>query len=103
MIFVWLCTTSSSQRDLFTKCDFFIGYCLLLWLIRVQEHGGEPIIPFSGVFERNLCDMPEDEAAKYCDENKVQRLVTIPCSPYRREKMVASIYTVHKWRVFLVF
>lgn len=41
----------------------------------MQEHGAEPIIPFSGVFERNYADMPEDEAAKYCDENKVQRLV----------------------------
>ncbi|KAK3022259.1 hypothetical protein RJ639_047653 [Escallonia herrerae] len=38
----------------------------------VQEHGGEPIIPFSCVLERNLADMPADEAAKYCDENKLQ-------------------------------
>ncbi|KAK9151041.1 hypothetical protein Syun_009350 [Stephania yunnanensis] len=38
----------------------------------VQEHGGEPIIPFSCCLERNLADMPEDEAAKYCEENKVQ-------------------------------
>ncbi|KAA8519349.1 hypothetical protein F0562_013605 [Nyssa sinensis] len=38
----------------------------------VQEHGGEPIIPFSCVLERNLADMPPDEAAKYCEENKVQ-------------------------------
>lgn len=42
---------------------------------RVQEHGGEPIIPFSCVLERNLADMPPDEAAKYCEENKVQRFV----------------------------
>ncbi|WRX27157.1 GTP binding domain - like 10 [Theobroma cacao] len=38
----------------------------------VQEHGGEPIIPFSGVFERNLVDMESEEAAKYCEENKLQ-------------------------------
>ncbi|KAJ0017274.1 hypothetical protein Pint_11263 [Pistacia integerrima] len=38
----------------------------------VQEHGGEQIIPFSCVLERNLADMPPDEAAKYCEENKVQ-------------------------------
>ncbi|KAG1365038.1 putative Obg-like ATPase 1 [Cocos nucifera] len=31
----------------------------------VQDHGGEPIIPFSCVLEKNLVDMPEDEAAKY--------------------------------------
>ncbi|XP_024982382.1 obg-like ATPase 1 isoform X2 [Cynara cardunculus var. scolymus] len=38
----------------------------------VQEHGGEPIIPFSCALERNLSDMPQDEAAKYCEDNKVQ-------------------------------
>ncbi|KAL0310503.1 UNVERIFIED_CONTAM: Obg-like ATPase 1 [Sesamum angustifolium] len=38
----------------------------------VQEHGGETIIPFSCVLERNLADMSPDEAAKYCEENKVQ-------------------------------
>ncbi|PPD68599.1 hypothetical protein GOBAR_DD34521 [Gossypium barbadense] len=38
----------------------------------VQEHGGEPIIPFSGVYERNLADMEPADAAKYCEENKVQ-------------------------------
>ncbi|GJU70927.1 OLA1 protein [Tanacetum coccineum] len=38
----------------------------------VQEHGGEQIIPFSCSLERNLADMPEDEAAKYCEENKIQ-------------------------------
>lgn len=43
--------------------------------VRVQEHGGEIIIPFSGALERNLADMPPDEAAKYCEENKLQRLV----------------------------
>ncbi|CAI9760065.1 unnamed protein product [Fraxinus pennsylvanica] len=38
----------------------------------VQEHGGETIIPFSCALERNLADMPPDEAGKYCEENKVQ-------------------------------
>ncbi|KAF8410672.1 hypothetical protein HHK36_003204 [Tetracentron sinense] len=42
----------------------------------VQEHGGEPIIPFSCALERNLADLPEDEAAKYCEENKVQSALT---------------------------
>lgn len=49
---------------------------------RVQEHGGEPIIPFSGVFERNLADMEAADAAKYCEENKVQRLVENGCLLY---------------------
>lgn len=44
-------------------------------LFRVQEHGGDTMIPFSGVFERSLADMLPDEAAKYCEENKLQRFV----------------------------
>ncbi|KAJ6894867.1 hypothetical protein NC652_028572 [Populus alba x Populus x berolinensis] len=38
----------------------------------VQEHGGETIIPFSCILERTLADMLPDEAAKYCEENKLQ-------------------------------
>ncbi|KAI3764248.1 hypothetical protein L2E82_14254 [Cichorium intybus] len=38
----------------------------------VQEHGGETIIPFSCALERNLADLADDEAAKYCEENKIQ-------------------------------
>lgn len=41
----------------------------------MQEHGGETIIPFSGALERDLTDLSPDEATKYCEENKVQRLV----------------------------
>ena len=48
---------------------------IILFILRVQEHGGEPIIPFSCALERNLADLPENEAAKYCEENSVQRLV----------------------------
>lgn len=35
----------------------------------VQAHGGEPIIPFSGAYESELVDMPEDEKAKAEAEN----------------------------------
>lgn len=48
---------------------------IIAFIIRVQEHGGEPIIPFSCVLERNLADLPADEATKYCEENNLQRLV----------------------------
>ncbi len=34
----------------------------------VKAHGGEPIIPFSGIFENKLFDMPDDETAAYCKE-----------------------------------
>lgn len=44
---------------------------------RVQAHGAEPIIPFSCVLEKTLADMPEDESAKYCEENKLQRQVWV--------------------------
>lgn len=37
----------------------------------VQANGGEPIIPFSGAFEANLAEMPEDEQAKYLKEVEV--------------------------------
>lgn len=48
---------------------------MLPQISRVQEHGGDIIIPFSAAVERNLADMPPDEASKYCEENKLQRLV----------------------------
>ncbi|CAA0806434.1 GTP binding [Striga hermonthica] len=41
----------------------------------VQEHGGETIIPFSCALERYLADMSRDEAAKYCEENMIERFV----------------------------
>lgn len=45
------------------------------WLAKIhawiQEHGKDPIIPFSGVFESKLADMPGDEAGKYCQENQI--------------------------------
>ncbi len=34
----------------------------------VKAHGGEPIIPFSGIFENKLFDMPDDGKAAYCKE-----------------------------------
>lgn len=34
----------------------------------VKEHGGEPIIPFSGILESKLFDMPDDEKAAYLKE-----------------------------------
>ncbi|DBA99224.1 hypothetical protein WJX82_008597 [Trebouxia sp. C0006] len=49
------------------------------WLPKVFEwvknHGGEPIIPFSGVFESKLVDMPEDERDKYCKEVGAQSAI----------------------------
>ena len=54
----------------------------------MQEHGAEPIIPFSCVLERKLADMPEDEAAKYCEENKLQRQVRVFFSFLERKVFV---------------
>lgn len=34
----------------------------------VKEHGGEPIIPFSGIMEAKIFDMPDDEKATYLKE-----------------------------------
>jgi hypothetical protein len=48
------------------------GPMWLQWLPKVyqwvQEHGGEPIIPFSGIMESKLFDMPDDEKGVYCKE-----------------------------------
>ncbi|XP_039023423.1 obg-like ATPase 1 [Hibiscus syriacus] len=60
-----------SEKDYQRKKNKFLPK-IHAWL---QEHGGEPIIPFSDVFERNLADMEPAEAAKYCEEIKMQRLV----------------------------
>ncbi len=40
----------------------------LLPAIWVQEHGGDPVIPFSGAFEAKLFDMPDDEKEAYTKE-----------------------------------
>jgi len=44
-----------------------VGRCVQIfeW---VKEHGGEPIIPFSGILESKLFDMPDDEKAAYLKE-----------------------------------
>lgn len=34
---------------------------------------GAICIPFSGVFERKLLDMPDDERQRFLDENKTSR------------------------------
>lgn len=48
------------------------GVGVAQWLPKVfqwvQEHGGDPVIPFSGVLENKLLDMPDDEKEKYCKE-----------------------------------
>ena len=41
----------------------------------MKNHGGEPIIPFSGVFESKLADMPDDERDKYCKEVGAQSAI----------------------------
>ncbi|WVY95189.1 hypothetical protein V8G54_034277 [Vigna mungo] len=56
-----------SLKDVKSQSKYLTYLCA-----RVQEHGGEQIIPFSCAFERNLSDLPPDEAAKYCEENKIQ-------------------------------
>lgn len=45
------------------------------WLAKihawVQTHGGGVMIPFSGATEQTLLDMPDDEEAKYCEDNQI--------------------------------
>lgn len=58
------CTPTATSTGPFTFPLLFLGF-------RVQENGGgDPIIPFSGVLEAKLADMPEDEEAQYCKANE---------------------------------
>lgn len=49
-----------SKADYLRKKNKFLGK-IAEW---VSSHGGDPIIPFSGAYENELVDMPEDEKAK---------------------------------------
>jgi len=44
------------------------------WLPKVKawvdEHGGEPMVPFCGALETKLLDLGDEAAKKYCEENK---------------------------------
>lgn len=73
LILIWTLPLPLSCLKMFISD--MVSILTFFFACRVQEHGGEPIIPFSGALERNLADMLPDEAEKYCEENKVQRLV----------------------------
>ena len=45
----------------------------------VKEHGGEPIIPFSGILEAKIFDMPDDEKATYLKEVSLSRSCLFHC------------------------
>ena len=55
-----------SEQDYFKKGS--------KWLVKlkkwVDEHGGEPMVPFCGSLEVKLFEMGEEEAKKYCEEHK---------------------------------
>lgn len=42
----------------------------------VQEHGGDPVIPFCGRFEAMLLQMSPEEGAAYCTTNKIQSSIS---------------------------
>ena len=54
----------------------------------MKEHGGEPIIPFSGILEAKIFDMPDDEKATYLKE------VCLSPSCLLHSKQVEAILTV---------
>jgi len=55
-----------SEKDYFKKGS--------KWLIKIKQwvdtHGGEPMVPFCGVFETKLLELGDDGARKYCEEVK---------------------------------
>ena len=57
-----------SERDYIRKKNKWLPK-IHAW---VQEHGGDPMIPFSGALEQTLFDMPDDEKEAYCKEHECQ-------------------------------
>ena len=47
----------------------------------VKNHGGEPIIPFSGSFENKLVDMPQDEQEVFCKEVRQPSAINLHGTP----------------------
>lgn len=45
-----------------------LPFLIILNHPNMQDHGGDPIIPFSGALEAKLLDLPEDEREVYCKE-----------------------------------
>jgi len=56
-----------SERDYIKKGNKWLGK-IKQW---VDAHGGEPMVPFCGALESKLFGMSEEEAKKYCEDNKV--------------------------------
>lgn len=70
----------------------------------VKDHGGDPIIPFSGALEAKLLDMPEDEREVYCKENEVQSaLPKIVTAGFKAVRLIyyftAGVQEVRCWQI----
>ncbi|KAL4439237.1 hypothetical protein ABPG77_004139 [Micractinium sp. CCAP 211/92] len=70
----------------------------------VKEHGGDPIIPFSGALEAKLLDMPEDEREVYCKENETQSaLPKIVTAGFKAVRLIyyftAGVQEVRCWQI----
>ena len=66
--------------------------CCLQIFEWVKEHGGEPIIPFSGILEAKIFDMPDDEKATYLKEVSLHALAFCTASkPRQHRKTYAQI------------
>jgi len=74
-----------SERDYIRKKNKWLPK-IHAW---VQEHGGDPIIPFSGALEQTLFDMPDDEKEAYCKEHEcVSVLPKIIVSGFRAVNLI---------------
>ncbi|XP_065656638.1 obg-like ATPase 1 isoform X2 [Hydra vulgaris] len=61
-----------SESDYFRKKNKWLAK-IKAWID--ENDPGAQLIPFSGVFEQKAFDMPADEFAKYCEENKTQSIL----------------------------
>lgn len=58
-----------------TATNIVLDFCRLLKIkewIDANDPGAQ-LIPFSGVFEHKLMEMPDDEKQRFLEENKIQR------------------------------
>ena len=70
----------------------FVGVQVFDW---VKNHGGEPIIPFSGSFENKLVEMPQDEQETFCKEVRHQSAAMPPLSGPDHFNSIWAACSVH--------
>lgn len=75
--FLSVCEKGKTVTEL-SECSFLLSVPQMHRLPKIKEwidanDPGGVLIPFSGVLETRLSDMPDDERQRFLDENKITR------------------------------